>query len=356
MELIKPFCGIFSRNTELNNSNNNDKADINSPCYYIYQLNTNNRSTIGLLAATRLKDVNTRILPHEKTLKNKRHTQLEAFLQSETQLNPVLIAHKFSEQISAILKTITEKKHHIQFNQMDSTHLFWVIHDDAVINQITNAYEMLNTVYVADGHHRIAAMTMLQKERGYPNQFLSYLVSSEQLKVCSYNRLIYGNSFVIEKFINAISDIFFVAKAIEPKFPQLKHEYLVYIKDNWLNVKLKTADALSQFTQAISDSTIIDKYLIPKVLNLFEEQNDDSVGFIPNIYSLNEIQKMIDKEDANAIVLLPPLLIEDLYEVADKGLTLPPNTSWFEPKLLDGLLSYTLFERQHDKNPTGVIL
>jgi len=323
-------------------------------CYYIYQLVMNGRSQTGLVAVSSVDDYENDIIKkHEFTRPEKEADRINHIKTSGAQTGNVFLAYRNNETIDSIIeKWKTGKTPGYDFIADDGIqHTIWVISDNDIIEQISTVFKTeIPCTYIADGHHRAASAAKVRKALGNKKTaaadfFLTTLFPSNQLYIMDYNRLVKDlNGHTEDSFLAVLQDKFDLVKmenfAVQPT---KLHEFGIYLSGNWYKASAKegtfTTDPIG-----ILDVTILQNNLLEPVLNIKDPRTDTRIDFVGGIRGLGELEKRVNSGEMKVAFSLYPVTIDQLFDIADSGNVMPPKSTWFEPKLRDGLLTHLIYE------------
>ena len=323
-------------------------------CYYIYQLIMNGRSQTGLVCVSSVDDYENDIIKkHEFTRPEKEQDRINHIKTSGAQTGNVFLAYRNNDSIDALIeKWKTAKSPAYDFVADDQIqHTVWIVTDNDTVQKISSLFETeIPYTYIADGHHRAASAAKVRKALGdkateASNYFLTTLFPSNQLYIMDYNRVVKDLNGLEEKeFITAIQEKFQIKivgkKAVQPK--QL-HQFGMYMNKTWYELTAKEG-TFTNDPIGILDVTIIQENLFDPVLNIKDQRTDKRIDFIGGIRGLSELEKRVDSGDMKVAFSLYPVTIDQLFDIADSGNVMPPKSTWFEPKLRDGLLTHLIYE------------
>ena len=319
------------------------------PCYYIYQLIMNGKSQTGLVCVSSIGDYfNDVIKKHELTRPEKEKDRIDHMRTIRAQTGNVFMAYRDVMEINALISGWKAKNTpEYDFIADDGIkHTIWVINRDDVINSITNLFatKVPNT-YIADGHHRAASAAKVSKE--FPDSFhakffLTTIFPESQLAILDYNRVVKDlNDLTTEEFIGALQDDFMITYSPEPVKPAVLHEFGMYLEDEWYILTAREG-TYRKDPIGILDVTILQKNVLDKILDIEDPRTDTRVDFVGGIRGLEELEKRVKSGEMAAAFSLYPVTIEQLFAIADSGKVMPPKSTWFEPKLRDGLLTHLI--------------
>jgi uncharacterized protein (DUF1015 family) len=231
----------------------------------------------------------------------------------------------------------------------DIQHSIWAVNDTDTISRITELFKtQVPVTYIADGHHRAASAAKVRAALGGENApegadyFLTTLFPSNQLHIMDYNRVVKDlNGFSNEKFIERVKANFSVEKIDTALSPASLHQFGMYLNHQWY----KLTALQNTFTTdpiGVLDITILSDNLLAPVLNIKDQRTDKRIDFVGGIRGLAELEKRVDSGEMVVAFSLHPVTIQQLFDIADSGNVMPPKSTWFEPKLRDGLLTHII--------------
>ena len=319
------------------------------PCYYIYQLIMNGKSQTGLVCVSSVDDYfNDVIKKHELTRPEKEKDRIDHMRTTRAQTGNVFMAYRDVMEINALISGWKAKnKPEYDFTANDGIqHTVWTINRDDVINSITNLFatKVPNT-YIADGHHRAASAAKVSNQlsdSGEAKFFLTTIFPESQLAILDYNRVVKDlNDLTTEEFIGALQEDFMITYSPEPVKPAVLHEFGMYLEDEWYILTAREGTYRSD-PIGVLDVTILQKNVLDKILDIEDPRTDNRVDFVGGIRGLEELEKRVKSGEMAAAFSLYPVTLEQLFTIADSGKVMPPKSTWFEPKLRDGLLTHLI--------------
>jgi len=319
------------------------------PCYYIYQLIMNGKSQTGLVCVSSIEDYfNDVIRKHELTRPEKEKDRIDHMRTIRAQTGNVFMAYRDVMEINALINGWKAKNTpEYDFTASDGIkHTVWVINRDDVINSITNLFatKVPNT-YIADGHHRAASAAKVSKQLPDSEEakfFLTTIFPESQLAILDYNRAVKDlNELTTEEFIGALQDDFMLTYSPEPVKPAVLHEFGMYLGDEWYILTARQG-TYSKDPIGVLDVTILQKNVLDKILDIEDPRTDNRVDFVGGIRGLEELEKRVNSGEMAAAFSLYPVTLKQLFAIADSGKVMPPKSTWFEPKLRDGLLTHLI--------------
>lgn len=319
------------------------------PCYYIYQLLMNGKSQTGLVCVSSVEDYfNDVIKKHELTRPDKEQDRIKHMKTIKAQTGNVFMAYRDVTEINAIINGWkTTQKPIYDFIANDGVqHSVWMIDRDIVINSITQLFatKVLNT-YIADGHHRAASAAKVSKELPESESakyFLTTIFPASQLTILDYNRVVKdldGND--PDDFISALQEDFRITQSPEPVKPSELHEFGMYLDGHWYILSARK-DSYKNDPVGVLDISILSENILDKILDIEDQRTDKRIDFVGGIRGLQELEKRVNSGEMQVAFSLHPVTIEQLFAIADSGNVMPPKSTWFEPKLRDGLLTHLI--------------
>lgn len=322
------------------------------PCYYIYQLIMNGKSQTGLVCGSSVNDYeNDLIKKHEFTRPEKEQDRINHIKTTAAQTGNVFLAYKNVDAIDTLINDWKKDRSAVYdfIADDDIQHSIWAVNDTDTISRITELFKtQVPVTYIADGHHRAASAAKVRAALGGENApegadyFLTTLFPSNQLHIMDYNRVVKDlNGFSNEKFIERVKANFSVEKIDTALSPASLHQFGMYLNHQWY----KLTALQSTFTTdpiGVLDITILSDNLLAPVLNIKDQRTDKRIDFVGGIRGLAELEKRVDSGEMVVAFSLHPVTIQQLFDIADSGNVMPPKSTWFEPKLRDGLLTHII--------------
>jgi uncharacterized protein (DUF1015 family) len=321
------------------------------PCYYVYRLIMDGHSQVGLVAAASVADYDiNRIRKHEFTRPAKEDDRVRQIEALNAQTGPVLLAYKSQADMDAILEETTKQPPLVDVTADDGVqHTFWKIDDDATIEKISAGFDAMNAIYIADGHHRSASASRVAKSHemsGDGNQncdyFLSVIYPHNQMNILDYNRVIKDlNGLSKDEVLEKVKASFTMTEESEAVKPGKATEFGMYLDGQWYRLNINP-ELVPDDPVASLDVSLLADNLIEPVLGISDPRTDNRIDFVGGIRGLSELEKRVDSGEMAIAFSLFPTSMEALMAVADAGEVMPPKSTWFEPKLADGLVSHVL--------------
>lgn len=323
-------------------------------CYFIYELIMNGRSQTGLVACASIDDyLNQVIKKHEKTREDKELDRIRHVDTCSAQTGPIFLAYRSNSTINTVVEEVKKSKPLYGFTALDGiTHNVWRIDDLDKIRIIQKEFTTINSIYIADGHHRAASAVKVglkrrEAHKGYDgteefNYFLSVLFPEEQLMILPYNRVVKDlNGLSYKEFLDKISEDFTIEELGNTAIsPESKGSFGMYLNDNWYKLTIKKETHNTDPVESL-DVSILQNYLLSPILGIGDPRKDKRIDFIGGIRGLKELEKRV-KEDMAVAFSMHPTGIDELFSVSDAGKLMPPKSTWFEPKLRSGLFIHRI--------------
>ncbi len=322
-----------------------------NPCYYIYELIMDGRSQTGLVCCSSVDDYENGVIKkHEFTRPEKEQDRINHIRISGAQTGNVFLAYR---NVSELDKLIGDwKAAHgpiYDFIADDKiTHKIWVVDASEVVAQITSIFlDKVPCTYIADGHHRAASAAKVRLAAGSDaspeaDVFLTTLFPSDQLKIMSYNRVVKDlNGMDKEDFLSALQDDFMVSTADGSIEPEALHEFGMYLDHKWYH--LTAIDGTyTEDPIGVLDITIFSKNILEKLLDIEDQRTDKRIDFVGGIRGVAELERRVNSGEMEVAFSFYPVSIQQLFDISDSGNVMPPKSTWFEPKLRDGLLTHLI--------------
>ncbi len=323
-------------------------------CFYIYRQIMQGRLQTGLVGCASIDDyLNNKIKRHEKTLAKKEQDRIKHVDVTNANTGPIFLTYRKNTTVNLILSVwMNEYDPVYDFSYDGIQQTIWVIDGDEVIKKLMAQFENVDSMYIADGHHRCASAVhvgqMRRKEKVIYNEndefnyFLAVAFPDDDLEIMDYNRVVSDlNGLSKDEFIEKISENFIVKKEKEQYRPVERHTFGMYLKGQWYSLKAKKAIIDESDPVKRLDVSVLQDSLLDPVLGIKDPKKDDRIDFVGGIRGLGELEKRVHHDMAVAFAM-HPTTVEDLMDIADAGEIMPPKSTWFEPKLLSGIFIHSL--------------
>lgn len=322
------------------------------PCYYIYELTMNGRSQTGLVCGSSVDDYENDIIKkHEFTRPEKEEDRINHIKTTGAQTGNVFLAYRNVEAIDTLLNQWKKDRNPVYNFKADDQvqHTIWVINDSSSISHITSLFEEeVPHTYIADGHHRAASAAKVRLALGSKaseeaNYFLTTLFPANQLYIMDYNRAVKDlNGLSAEEFLKNVGKDFEIEEKDQNEVkPEALHQFGMYLDKKWYLLTAKEG-TFTNDPIGVLDVTILQNNILSKILDIHDPRTDTRIDFIGGIRGLAELSKKVDSGEMEVAFSLFPVSIEQLFDIADSGKVMPPKSTWFEPKLRDGLLTHLI--------------
>lgn len=321
--------------------------------YYIYALTMDKRTQTGIVACASIDDyLNNVIKKHENTRADKEVDRITHVDTLSAQTGPIFLAYRADSVINDAVKKTKENKALYDFISPDGIrHQVWKMTDIALVENVRKAFEGIDSVYIADGHHRAASAVKVglkrrQENPGYTgneefNYFLSVLFPDEELMILPYNRVVKDlNGYTQEEFLNKIKEKFDIAESDRQVSPDKKGTFGMYLGGKWYKLTAHK-DIMSDDPVDGLDVAVLQDNLLAPVLGIGDPKTDKRIDFVGGIRGLSELEKRC-REDCVVAFSMYATSIAELFAVADAGKLMPPKSTWFEPKLRSGLFIHRI--------------
>ena len=325
--------------------------------YYVYAQTMDGRTQYGLVAAANVDDyMSGKIKKHELTRKDKEEDRMIHVRIQDANIEPVFFAYPDVDEMNQIVENIVKNQEpEYDFVAEDGFgHTFWAIRDAEVNARITEIFEQIPALYVADGHHRTAAAALVgaEKRAANPNHtgdeeynyFLAVIFPESQLKIIDYNRVVKDlNGLSCAEFLEKLTESFDVVEMGADIYkPNALHNFGMYLDGKWYSLTAKQGTYNDSDPIGVLDVTVLSNLVFDKILNLGDLRTSKRIDFVGGIRGLGELQKRVDSGEMVAAFALYPVTMRQIIDIADTGNIMPPKTTWFEPKLRSGLVIHKL--------------
>jgi uncharacterized protein (DUF1015 family) len=311
-----------------------------NPSMYIYCVESDGLAQSGVWTVTDIDDyLNGSIKKHELTVERREKLLAEYLQQTGLDANPVLITYQPDNIIDGLIAKYQETKPQIDFTYHDgSRHRLWLVDLPADLNSLVTAFERIQTVYIADGHHRIASVAKMAERSGY-HYFSTAYFSTNQIQVLAFNRLIKDlNSFTVPQLLDELSKYFLIKQVEHAVKPTVIHEFGMYLSANWYVLTAKSTTFNSDDPISILDVSILQDYVLKPILKIDDPRTDARIAFEGEKTALETLQAQVDNGNYAVAFTLYPTSVQQLIDVAEINGVMPPKSTWVEPKFLVGMV------------------
>jgi uncharacterized protein (DUF1015 family) len=317
------------------------------PCYYIYELAWKGRTQTGLVCVSSVADYfNDTIKKHEFTRPEKEQDRISHMAAIRAQTGNVFMACKDIKDLNDVFEQCKKDNNATYYFTADDgvTHSVWVVNSIPTIDILTNIFkEKIPFTYIADGHHRAASAAKVSQQ--FPDNeeaqyFLTTIFPANQLAILDYNRVVKDlNGLTDEAFMQKLNEDFDVEKKDSAVAPSELHQFGMLLNNQWYLLKAKEG-SFKNDPIGVLDVTILQDNVLDKILGISDPRTDTRVDFVGGIRGLTELEKRVSSGEMKVAFSLHPVSIQQLFDIADSGNVMPPKSTWFEPKLRDGLLTH----------------
>jgi uncharacterized protein (DUF1015 family) len=323
--------------------------------YYIYRQKMGAVVQTGLVSCASVDDYqNGLIKKHELTRADKEEDRVLHIDYLDANDEPVFYVYRNSPRINDLIARLTESDPLYDFTTGDSvTHTVWAVSDPAVIRRIGEEFAGIETLYVADGHHRSAAASRVRDLRKAKNPnhtgteeynfFLTVIFPDNEMNVMAYNRAVKDlNGNTIAEFITKVGQKFDVTPVSAPVNPARRHDFGMYLMGKWYALTPKSVLVDEDDAVGRLDVSILQDHLLSPILGVRNPRTDQRIHFVGGSRGTEELVRLVDSGEFKVSFSLYPTSIDELMSLADAGKIMPPKSTWFEPKLLSGLFLHRL--------------
>lgn len=355
----KPISGKerynLVRNRYLEFKEDNIFVQDKSPSYYIYKIvNRDGHSFSGIIAATSAEDYENNIIKkHEDTIEYRENIFKDYLKTVGFNAEPVLLTYPDNNIIAGIISETEQERAEFEFTTTyRDTHYLWKLEDSKTINIIKQEFEDIDTIYIADGHHRSASSYLLARDLKSNNNihsgnekynfFMSYLIPESDLKIYEYNRIIKDlNGLTKEEYLIQLDTMFRIEnRGSELYKPSKKHHFSMYLDGEFYSLYLRKANYKINNSLEALDTHILYKTILEPILEISDLRNDTRIEYSYGRNDLVNIKSKVDSKEFAIGFGLVPINIEEMKHVANEGLTMPPKSTYIEPKLRSGVTIY----------------
>jgi len=326
-----------------------------TPVYYVYRLTMGEHVQTGLVFTGSVTEYDrNRIRKHEFTRPKKEDDRVRQITALNAQTGPVLLAYPSSADVAAIIGVVTAGAPLYDLVADDGVgHTLWLLDEPAHIAEITRLFESMDALYIADGHHRSASASRVaaakNAELGTPpgenswDHFLCVAFPHDETQILDYNRVVRDlNGLSAAELLEKAGERFAIEPAEAPVKPARPGEFGMYLDGRWYQLTIDQEHIPADDPVARLDVSLLQDNLIAPLLGVGDPRTDERIDFVGGIRGLGELEKRVDSGEMQVAFALHPTRMEALMSVADANEVMPPKSTWFEPKLADGLVSHML--------------
>ncbi|BCS86197.1 DUF1015 domain-containing protein [Prevotella herbatica] len=325
--------------------------------YYIYAQTMNGKTQYGLVVGAYVNDyLNGVIKKHELTRRDKEEDRMKHVRVCNANIEPVFFAYPDNDVLDAIINKYAGTQPEYDFiAPVDGfRHQFWVVSDDSDIAVITTEFSKMQSLYIADGHHRSAAAALVGAEKAKQNvnhtgkeeynYFMAVCFQASQLTILDYNRVVKDlNGLTAEQFIAALKKNFEVTLMGNAEYrPKQLHEFSLYLDGEWYSLIAKRETYDDADPIGVLDVDISSRLILDDILGIKDLRSDKRIDFVGGLRGLKELKRRVDNGEMRIALALYPVSMKQIMDIADSGKIMPPKATWFEPKLRSGLVIHKL--------------
>lgn len=327
------------------------------PMLYLYRQIMDGRAQTGIVGCVSVDEYQKNIIKkHEFTRVEKELDRINHFDVCDANTEPVFLTYRDSRKIDAIVEGwISSHSPEYDLTTPDKiSHIFWKIDEWDTIQQLTELFAGIGSLYIADGHHRSAsaAKVGMKRREEYPdfdgseefNYFMAVIFPDKDLKIFDYNRVVKDlNGLSKEELLQKLSSLFDLdemGSEGQPYIPEEKHTFSMFLDHQWYRLKAKPELLSTDIIKGL-DVSILQEHVLAPLLGIADPRTDKRIDFVGGIRGLSELEKRANSDMCLAFAVYP-VSIEDLLSVADQNKVMPPKSTWFEPKLGSGLFIHEL--------------
>ena len=321
--------------------------------YYLYAQTMNGKTQYGIVLCAHVDDyMNGNIKKHELTRRDKEDDRMKHVRITNANIEPVFLAFRHNDVLAELINKYAaqEPVYHFKAPVDGFIHQFWVIENKEDQDAITEEFAKMDSLYIADGHHRSAAAARVGAEkgekegRGEHDYYMAVCFPAEQLTILDYNRVVKDlNGLSEEDFLKALEKNFTVAcKGEENYRPQKMHEFSLYVGGKWYSLEAKPGTFHENDPIGVLDVDISSRLILDEILNIKDLRSDKRIDFVGGLRGLGELKRRVDSGEMKMALALYPVSMQQIMDIADSGNIMPPKATWFEPKLRSGLVIHKL--------------
>ena len=323
-----------------------------SASFYLYRQQAGDHVQTGVVACVSINEYQTgRIKTHELTLCGKERERMAHINRVGAQTGPVFLAYRKRSEIDHLVSQAAKQKPEYDFTADNGvSHTIWIISKSEVIRSLKDAFRPVESLYIADGHHRAAAAAKVAELRragdpgGKEHDFmLAVVFPHDQLRILGYNRAIKDSNGLSEsEFLAQVEEKFTISRNFRNKLPQRPHDFGMYLNGEWLLLSAREEILDVERQMQALDVSLLQHNILGPILGISDPRTDKRIAFIGGVKGASALENIVDKDGFAVAFSLYPPTIEEMMAIADAGMVMPPKSTWFEPKLLSGLFVHLL--------------
>ena len=325
-------------------------ARDSKPAYYVYRVRSGGHTQTGIVLLVSVESYRAGTLRrHELTRPDKETDRARLIEALEAQTGLVMLAHRAHDGLAALIAETTQAapdcEAALEQRGAVTEHSVWVVDSEPAIGRITQGFAELGELFIADGHHRVAAgnrAAAAKAELPEAQWLIGATFPADELRILDYNRVVSGlNGHSPASFLEALSACFELTASPEPARPAQAREYGLYLDGNWHRARLRPGLAPESDPVGSLDVSLLGEHLLAPILGIEDSRTDPRIDFVGGARGLEELERRVESGEASVALALYPTPMQALMDVAGAGEIMPPKSTWFEPKLADGLLAYS---------------
>jgi len=325
------------------------------PCYYIYKIIDRDQQVFnGIIAAASVEDYKNNVIKkHEDTIASREKTFKDYLKTVGFNAEPVLVTYPKNESIERVISKAQNTRAEFEFTTTyRDTHYLWLVDNEVEVKIIEDAFKGIDTLYIADGHHRSASSSLLCEELKTENKnhkgnetynfFMSYLISEDELKIHEFNRLVKDlNGLTKEEFLIQLDAVFRIEnRGHMPYKPTKKHHFSMYLDGDFYSLYLRKTDIELKTGLDNLDANILYNTILNPILGIKDLRNDNRIDYSSGKKDFIYLKSLVDSGDYKVAFGMLPATVNQMKQIADEGLTMPPKSTYIEPKLRSGVTIY----------------
>lgn len=316
-----------------------------TPSIYLHQILKDGKSFRGIVACIDLEDyLKGHIIPHEKTITALEEKQIRLLQKTRAQLKPIMLAHRKTERLQPLLQEVVAQHPHfleVQFDELGELHRYWQVPQGRLTEEILDVYgHQVPSVYVADGHHRLAANATMFQNLGAEHRWMpAALYEEDQLHIFEFNRIVKGlNGLTPLAFMARLSSVAEITPLPQAAKPSKTGELTMFLKGEWFRLSWRGASSHAQSAAPRLDVDLLNSQVLEGVLGITDIRNARRVQYLQGTIPLEQILESLSWNKNQVLFCLPSIDLKTFFEISDRRQTLPPKSTWFEPRIRSGLL------------------